>query len=453
MLSEKFLSEEQKLFDRLDDILARLKRAGADEAEAVIGESISFDLQCRHGKIIDTNHAEGRDVGLRVFIGKCQAGVSVSLDGLQDMDELAARVVAMAKATPEDPYCGLAAEIISSDTAPELDLYDATLPNPDDLREKIIEMEQLALDQKDITNSEGAQAGWSLSQMAHMTSGGFCGAEKVSGHGLSCSVLAEKNGAMERDYAFCSARHAENMDAPDKIAMEAAMRAAARLGAQKPKSCAAPVIYDPRVARSLLGHFAAAISGAAIARSSSFLKDDLGQKIFPENINIIDDPHRVRGLRSQLFDSEGMGGKKRHLIDKGQLTGWLMDWPSARQLGLASTGHASAAPGGVPSPSPTNLWLEAGTASPEELIGEVEQGLYVTELIGSGVNPVTGDYSRGAAGFWIEKGKITHPVNEITIAGRLKDMFAHLSVGNDLLLRYGVDAPTLKVAQMTIAGA
>ncbi len=453
MLSENFLSAEQKLFNQLDDIIARLKRAGADEAEAMIGESISFDLQCRHGRIIDTNHAEGRDVGLRVFIGKCQAGVSVSLDGLQDIDELAARVVAMAKVMPEDPYCGLASEITKSEITQGLDLYDQTIPKPDDLKATIIAVEDLALCQKGITNSEGAQAGWSLSQMAHMTSAGFCGVHKVSGHGLSCSVLAEKNGVMERDYAFSSVHHAEDMDAPDKIALEAATRAAARLGAQKPQSCEVPVIYDPRVARSLLGHFASAISGASVARGSSFLKDDLGQKIFPQSVDIIDDPHRVRGLRSQLFDSEGMGGKKRRLIDKGRLTGWLMDWPSARQLGLTSTGHASSALGGVPSPSPTNFWITAGTASPEELISEVEHGFYATELIGSGVNLVTGDYSRGAAGFWIEGGKITHPVNEITIVGRLKEMLAHLSVGNDLVLRYGIDAPTLKVAQMTIAGA
>ncbi len=455
MLSETFLSEEQKLLDQLDDILTRLKKAGADEAEAVIGESISFDLQCRHGQIIDTDHAEGRDVVLRVFIGKRQAGVSVSLDSLQDVDELAARVVSMAKATPEDPYCGLAAETIkiTKNAGQDLDLYDTKIPRLDDLKANILAMEELALAQKDITNSEGAQAGWSLSQIAHMTSGGFYGAQKTSGYGLSCAVLAEKNGAMERDYAFCSAHHVEDMEAPHKIAMEAATRAAARLGAQKPKSCTAAVIYDPRVARSLLGHFAAAISGAAVARGSSFLKDDLGKIIFPEAIDIIDDPFRVRGLRSQLFDSEGVGGQKRRLIDQGRLTSWLMDWPSARQLSLASTGHAAAAPGSVPSPSPTNLWIAPGAASPEELIGEIDHGLYVTELIGSGVNPVTGDYSRGAVGFWVQKGKITHPVNEITIVGNLKSMFADLTVGNDLLLRYGVDTPTLKVAQMTIAGA
>ena len=448
MLTKDFLSDSDLLFDRMEDILRHLKKAGADEAELSIGEATAFDVQCRHGDIIDNNHAESRDLAVRVFIGRRKADIGISLDGLEDIEPLADRVIAMAKASPEDIYCGLAENTVALDDIQDIEVYDAAPPDMDRLKANALEAEEIACAQKGITNSEGSNAGWLLAQSLHMTSLGFRGVEIKTRHHLSSVVLAERDGKMERDYEYYAAHFAEDMPSPMEIGKEAARRTLARLGAVKPKSCAASVVYHPRVARSLLGHFAAAISGAAIARGTSFLKDKMGQRIFPEAIEIMDDPFRRRGLRSQAFDGEGVAGEKRRLIADGRLESWLLDWPSARQLGLHSTAHAS---GG--SPSPTNLWVAPSDLSPEALIGDMDAGLYVTELIGSGANLVTGDYSRGCAGFWIEQGRITHPVHEITIVGNLKEMFATLSVANDLRFRYGVDAPTIRIERMTIAGA
>ena len=448
MLSDSFLSKPDVLLNQLEDILLLLKKLGADSCEAFIAESIAFDTQARHGKIIDSSHSESRELALRAFIGKRKADIGIALDSIKDINPLLERVIAMAKAAPEDPYCGLAENTAQPNQIQALEIYDETIPKINKLNECAIESEAAALAHKGITNSEGASAGWTLTQHIHLTSLGFQGVEKETSHYLACSVLAEKNGAMERDYEFSSAHFAEDIAPPKTIGDKAAVRTLARCGAIKPKSTTAPVIYDPRVARSLLGHFVAAISGSAIARQTSFLKDSMAQQIFNPAITITDDPFRKRGLRSQAFDSEGVLGAKRNLIEQGTLQSWLLDSPSARQLGLTSTGHAG---GGAP--SATNLHLTSAKAlSPEALLAQVGEGLYVTELIGSGVNSVTGDYSRGASGFWVKNGKIEQPINEITIVSNLKQMFAHLSAADDLTFRYGVDAPTLCVEEMTIAG-
>lgn len=445
MLSDNFLSQPDELLSQLDDILAKLKKMGADSSEAAIGEGISFDSKCRLGKMTDMELAEQRELSLRAFIGKRKADISISFDGLGDVEDITQRVVEMARAAPEDPYCGLAERTAQQNEIKEIEVYDKTIPDINMLHEHVMEAETAALALEGITNSEGADASWQISQNVHLTSAGFRATQKETNYSLSCAVLAENNGEMERDYEFFTTRFVEDMPAPKAIGEEAAKRTLGRCGARKIKSCVAEVIYDPRVARSLLGHFASAISGSAIARGTSFLKNEMEQQVFNENIIITDDPFIRRGLRSQAFDSEGVLGSKQNFIENGILQNWFLDSASARKLKLKSTGHSGGA---------TNLFLQsANPKTPLEIMEQIGGGLYVTELIGMGVNMVTGDYSRGASGFWIENGAIAFPVNEITIVGNLKQMFMGLSAANDLRFCYGVDAPTLCVEQMTIAGA
>jgi PmbA protein len=306
---------------------------------------------------------------------------------------------------------------------------------------------------KGVTNSEGGGASFSRAGVALATSEGFYGRYAGTSHGIGVAVLAGEGTGMERDYDHASARHAADLRSAEEIGRTAGERAVARLNPRKAKSQSVPVVFDARESGGLVGHFAGAISGSAIARGVSFLKDKMGEEIFAPAISIIDDPHRLRGLRSKPFDGEGVANQRRALIEKGRLTTWLLDCASARQLGLETTGHAARGTGGPPHPAVTNLYMQAGTLSPDELIADIEQGFYVTELMGMGVNGVTGDYSRGAAGFWIEKGKITFPVSEVTIAGNLKDMFRNLTAASDLVFRHGTNAPTLRIEGMTIAGA
>src|SRR6185437_6853757 len=299
----------------------------------------------------------------------------------------------------------------------------------------------------------GGGASFSRSAVALATSEGFYGTYAGTSHSIGVAVLAGEGTAMERDYDQASARHKSDLKSAMDIGKSAGERAVRRLNPRKVKSQAVPIVYDPRVSGGLLGHFAGAISGASIARGVSFLKDMLGKAVFPASVNIVDDPHRMRGLRSKPFDGEGVANQRRNLIDHGVLSTWLLDCASAKQLGLSTTGHASRGTGGPPSPSATNLYMQAGTVSPDALIADIKEGFYVTELIGMGVNSVTGDYSRGAAGFWIENGAIAYPASEITIAGNMKDMFRNLTAANDLEFRYGTNAPTLRIEGMTVAGA
>jgi PmbA protein len=283
-------------------------------------------------------------------------------------------------------------------------------------------------------------------------SNGFAGGYAGTGHSVSAAVLAGEGTGMERDYSYTSAVHAGDLRDPAAVGTEAGERAVQRLGARKVATCQVPVVYDPRIASSLLRHLLGAISGPAVARGTSFLKDKLGQRLFPRGIAVIDEPHKPRGLRSKPFDGEGLANSRRAIIEDGVLTTWLLDLASARQLRLKSTGHASRGTSSPPSPSPTNLWLEPGPVTAQELLGDIAQGFYVTELMGMGVNGVTGDYSRGAAGFWIEGGELAYPVSEVTVAGNLKDMFQHLTAASDLAFKTGIDSPTLRIDGMTIAG-
>lgn len=437
----------------LGDLIAKARRAGADAADAVLFEGVSVSHARRLGRTEKLERSESYDLGLRVLIGKRQAIVSSNDRGVARFGELVARAIAMAKAVPEDPYCGLAAPEDIARAWPDLDMCDSQEPAPETLIARAAAAEDAARAVPGVTNSEGAEASWGRSRVALLASNGFEGGYAGTGHSISASVLAGEGTSMERDDDYTSAVHATDLRDPVDVGRSAGERVVRRLGARKVPTCQVPVIYDPRIASSLLRHLIGAISGPAIARGTSFLKDKLGQRIFPADISVIDDPHRPRGLRSKPFDGEGIANQRRAIIENGVLTTWLLDLMSARQLGMRTTGHAARGTSSPPHPAPTNLWLQPGAITPQELIGDVANGFYVTELMGMGVNGVTGDYSRGAAGFWIEGGQLAYPVSEVTVAGNLNDMFEHLTAANDLEFKTGVDAPTLRIDGMTVAGA
>ena len=437
--------------DLLADLIARARSAGADAADAVLISGTSLSVQRRLGKTEHVERSEGQDLGLRVFLGRRAAIVSSSTVAPSSFKELAERAVAMARVVPEDPYAGLADTAAPPEPA-ALDLEDASEPATEALVARAATAEDAALAVPGITNSEGAEAGFGRTEAFLVTSAGFAGSLLRTSHSVSASAIAGAGTGMQRDYDYHSTIHLADLDDPAAIGRSAAERAIARLNPARPSTAKLPVIYDPRVAGGLLGHLAGAINGASVARGTSFLKDKLGQRIFAAGIVVRDDPRRVRGPRSRTFDGEGTPTAARALIDDGVLTTWLLDSRSARQLGLHSTGHAVRGTGGPPSPSPTNLYLAAGSLTPVELMADIKLGLYVTELIGMGVNGVTGDYSRGAAGFMIRDGAIAEPVAEITIAGNLLGMFASLTPANDLRFRRGTDSPTVRVDGMTMAG-
>jgi PmbA protein len=438
--------------DLLGDLIARAKKAGADAADAVFVEGISVSHARRLGKLEKLERAEGHDLGLRVLVGKRQAIVSSNDRSARAMTALVERAVAMAKAAPEDPYCGLAEPADLARTFPALDLVDPVEPSAEILMERARAAEETAMTVKGITNSEGAEAGWGSTRVALVASNGFAAEYARSSHSFSVAVIAGEGTGMERDYDWSSALHATDLDDPAAVGKRAAERAIRRLSPRKIETCKLPVILDPRVSGGIVRHLAGAINGTSIARGTSFLKSKMGEMVFAPGVTIVDDPFRKRGLASKPVDGEGIAPMRRALVDKGRLTTWLLDLRSARQLGLKSTGHASRGTTSPPSPSATNLYMEAGTVGRDAMLRDIKRGLYVTEFIGMGVNGVTGDYSRGAAGFMIEDGELAFPVSEVTVAGNLVDMFAHVTPADDLVFRYGTDAPTLRVDGCTIAG-
>ncbi len=438
--------------DLLTDLLGRAKRAGADDADAVYFESAALSVAQRLGQSEKLERSESRDLGLRVLIGKQQAMVSSTDMETKALDELVARAVAMARAAPEDPHCGIASPDQITDDGPELDICDTDEPTAESLIAAAQAAEDAARAVAGVTNSEGAEAGWSRSSIALAATNGFAKGYSVSSHSLAAAVLAGEGTGMERDYDYATAVHRGDLKSAEEIGRGAGERAVRRLGARKVETTQVPIVYDPRVSGGLVRHLAGAINGTAIARGTSFLKDSMGERIFAPGIAIIDDPHRKRGLRSKPFDAEGIANARRALIEDGVLKTWVLDLASARKLGLQTTGNAARGTASPPSPATTNLYMEPGAATPEELMSDIEAGFYVTELIGMGINQITGDYSRGATGFWIENGEITYPVSELTVAGNLKDMFASLRPANDLVFRHGTDAPTIRVDGMTVAG-
>ena len=437
----------------LADLVAAARRAGADAADALHVQAASLSVSRRLGKIEQLEREESTDLGLRVFIGNRQAIVSTTVADPAGFAALAERAVAMARVVPEDPFGGLADRLDAPRDAGPLDLDDGAEPVAEALIARAAAAEDAALAVKGVTNSEGADASWSRRRVTLATSAGFAGSYARSTHSLSCTALAGEGTAMERDYEYSSVVHLADLEDAAAIGHRAAEKAVARLNPVRAKTARIPVIYDPRVAGSLLGHLANAINGASVARGTSFLRDRLGTQVLARGLTVLDDPLRPRGLRSRPFDGEGMAGARRAIVEDGVLTTWLLDWRSARQLQMASTGHASRGTGGPPGPAPTNLWLERGALSPQALMADIKEGLYVTDLIGMGINGVTGDYSRGAAGFMIRDGALAEPVSEITIAGNLKEMFLQLTAADDLVFKRGTDTPTLRVEGLTLAGA
>ncbi|MDO9710213.1 TldD/PmbA family protein [Paracraurococcus lichenis] len=441
--------------DTLQDLVAAARKAGADAADAILVSNASLSVSRRLGKIEQLERAEGFDLGLRVFVGQGgqlrQAIVSSTDPSPKGFAALAERAVAMARVVPEDPFTGLA-DAPDGLTTVDLDLADAAEPTAEDLIARAAAAEEAALAVQGVTNSEGAEAGWGRYAIALAASNGFAGEYVRTSHSVSVTALAGQGTGMERDYDYSSTVHLADLEDAAMLGRRAAEKAVARLNPRRPKTARIPVVYDPRVAASLLGHLTGAINGAAVARGTSFLRDKLGQRVMAAGLTLVDDPTRRRGLRSRPFDGEGMQGTRRAIVEDGILTTWVLDWRSARQLGMVSTGHASRGTGGPPSPSTTNLWLEPGRLTPEALMADIREGLYVTELIGMGVNGVTGDYSRGAAGFMIRDGALAEPVSEITIAGNVKDMLLELTPADDLQFRRGTDSPTIRVEGLTMAG-
>jgi len=439
--------------DRAQSLVSAARTAGADAADAVYGCDASAGVSVRLGELEDVERSESEHVGLRVFIGQRSATISSSDLAPRTLETLVERVIAMAREAPEDAYAGLAPEDrLMRKKLPALDIEDDEEPEPAELRARALAAEDAARGVIGVTNSEGGGASFGRAQAALVTSGGFAGAYAGTHHALWASVIAGEGAGMQRDHASHSARHIEDLETPDAIGVRAGTRAVARLNPTRIPSGTMPVIFDPRVGNSLIGHLLGAISGPAVARKASFLLDARGKPVLPRGLDLIDDPLRVRGLRSRPFDGEGLPTVLTRLVEDGVLVDWMMDSASARQLGLAPTGHTTRG-GGTPGVGATNVHLTGGTATARELTVDVKYGLYVTELIGHGVNPVTGDYSRGASGFLIENGSVGHAVAEVTIAGNLRDMFARLIAANDLQFRYPINVPTLRIDGMTIAGA
>jgi PmbA protein len=445
------LLDQSALTDLAERLVTAARRAGADAADALAVRSVSLAVEVREGAVEESERSEGDEVGLRVFVGRRQAVVS-SNDVKADVAGLAERAVAMARAAPEDPFAGLADPAQLARDIPDLDLLDPDLPSVTLLEERARRAESAALAVEGVTKSGGASASAGVGGMVLVTSQGFRGAYLNSGQSVSMTAIAGEGTAMERDYDYSSALHGGDLEPPEKVGRSAGERTVERLNPRKVDTKRVPVVFDRRVAGSLVGHLAGAINGSAVARKTSFLKDRLGERLFRSGIDVIDDPRRRRGLRSRPFDAEGVATRRLAVIEDGVLKSWFLDSATGRELGFATTGHAQRGVSSTPSPGPSNLHLSAGADTPEALLADIAEGFYVTDLIGMGVNQVTGDYSRGASGFWIENGRRSYPVSEVTIAGNLVEMFRTLSPASDLEFRFGTNAPTLRVEGLTVAG-
>jgi PmbA protein len=445
------LLDQSTLTTLAERLVAAARRAGADAADAVAERGMSLSVEVRDGTVEASERSEGDNMGLRAFVGRRQAVVSTN-DLTGNLDELAERAVAMARVAPEDRFAGLAEPDRLARQVPDLDLLDPELPSVTQLEAMARAAEGAALAVKGVSKSGGASASAGIGGMVLVTSGGFKGSYLGSRHGVSMQAIAGEGTGMEQDYDFSSAIHAADLTAPELIGRSAGERAVRRLNPRKVTTRRVPVVFDPRIAGSLVGHLASAINGSAIARKTSFLKDRMGERLFAPGIAIVDDPLRRRGLRSHPFDGEGVAGERRALVRDGVLASWILDCATARELGLATTGHARRGVSSTPSPGASNLHLEPGAVSADALIGDIADGFYVTDLIGMGANMVTGDYSRGASGFWIENGERSYPVSEMTIAGHLNEIFRTLTPANDLVFRYGTNAPTVRLEGLTVAG-
>jgi len=437
----------------LQEVVATARAAGADAAEAVFAERQSLSVTVRLGALEEAEREESRDLGLRVFVGRRQASVSgsdISADGRAKLIE---RAVAMARLAPEDPYAGLAPEErLARGPLPDLDLYDDSEPDPEALEAMALEAENAARAQPGVTNSDSSSAYWSIGSWRLATSAGFAGLHRASSFGVSAGAVAGDGQAMERAGEGRQTRWRADLPSPGEIGADAGRRAAARLGSRKIASTTAPVIFENRIAASTLGPLLGAISGPSVARGVSFLKGKLGERVFAEAVTITDEPHRRRGLGSSPFDDEGVANRTMNIVDAGVLTTWLLNTSSARQLGLETTGHASRGLAGPPGVSCTNLTLQPGALDRAGLMREAGAGLLVTTMFGPSLNPNTGDWSVGCAGFWFENGEIAYPVNEITVAGNLIEAYGRIVPGSDLEFRGAANAPSLLIDALAIAG-
>ena len=445
--------DKETALARCQELVALARKLGADAADAVARADASESVTMRLGKLEEVERSESEDIGLRVFVGKRSASIQTSdfaADGLRTLVE---RAVQMASHAPEDRHSGLAPQDkLFTGELPELELDDPDQPSPEYLREAALSTEDAARAVQGVTNSNGASASASRAVVALATSTGFAHSYAGSGFSLSASVIAGEAGALQTDHASRSARFRADLPAPEIVGSEAGRRAVARLNPVSMPSRKLPIIFEPRIAGSLVGHLLAAMSGPAIARKSSFLLGHEEDELFEPGIRIIEQPLRIRGQRSRPFDGEGVACTDRSLVENGRIFGWMTNVASADQLGLELTGHASRGGGGSPGVSASNVHMEAGDVTPECLMEDIEDGLYVTSLFGQGVNTVTGDYSRGATGFRIRKGEIAEPVAEITVAGNLLDMFRALTPANDLEMIRAINVPTLRIDGMTVAG-
>jgi len=439
-----------QLTDRVAALVEAAKKAGADAADAVAVRGRSTSVSVRLGKVESTEASEGDDVSLRVFVGRRIASVSATASS--DPHDLAARAVAMAKVSPEDPFQGLADSALLASKVRDLDLFDATEVTADQLRENALAAEEAALAVPGVSNSGGSAASAGLGGMVLATSHGFLGHFFGTRFGRSASVIAGEGTGMERDYEYSSRLHFSDLDEPATIGRKAGERVVKRLNSRKARTGAVDVIFDPRVARGVAGHLAGAINGASVARKTSFLREMMGKQIASEGITVTDDPRRLRGQASRPFDGEGVSGEKLLMVEKGVLAHWFLSTSTGRELGLATNGRGARSGSSV-SPSSTNFAIEAGVRTPQDLIGSLKSGFYVTEVFGQGVDMVTGEYSRGASGFWIENGELAYPVSEVTIASNLKDMFLRMIPASDLDRNFGTASPTLLIEGMTLAGS
>lgn len=436
----------------VDDLLNRAKRAGADNAVATAASTEGMSASMRDGALEDIGRSETLDIGVRVLIGARQACVSSSSAAPDALREMCERAVAMAREAPEDPYCGLADPSQLATEWPDLDLHDPSEATPDMLAAHAETIDAATRAVPGVAKTETSGAGWRRAQVAVAMSNGFQTARKGSFWNAEAVAIAGEGLGMERDYAFASSRWLEDLRSLEDIGREAGERAVKRQNPRKITTQKVPIILEQRVATSMLGHLVSAINGSSVARGSTFLADHLGTAIFGKDVTIIDDPHKLRGVSSRAVDGEGLATSRRALVEDGVLQSWILDLATARQLGLQSTASASFGIGSVPRPSTSNVTMQAGTRSPEEMIRDLKTGFLVTEMIGSSVNANTGDYSRGAIGYWIENGEIAYPVTEATVVGNLLEMFAALEPSTDLPKNRGFTAPSVLIEGCTIAG-
>jgi PmbA protein len=438
----------------VETLVERGIAAGATAADAIYAGDRSSSVQVRMGELEGVSRSEGEEIGLRLFVGQRSATAASSDLSGEALDTLVERCLAMAREAPEDAYAGLApSALLQTGELPFLDGEDKGEPDPEELRARALAAESAGLAVPGVTNSSGVGASASATTIALATSGGFSGGYRSTGHGIAANVIAGEGAAMQRDHDWHSACHLEDLESSAEIGRRAGERAVARLNPIRPTPGKYPVLFDPRVSAGLLGHFVGAITGASVARKTSFLQDKLGARVFADGVTIVDDPLRVRGLCSRPFDGEGMRVARQELVSGGVLNQWIAESASARQLGIQPTGHAARGVGGAPGASPSNHYMEPGSRSREELLEAFPEAVLVIELIGQGVNAVTGDYSRGAVGFMVRNGEIAEPVAEITIASNLIDMFATLEPASDLVFRRCTDAPTILVPEMTVGAA